>query len=249
MRKLWIGLAMAGLMVASAAAGAMAATGTRKQIEVEYKNIKISVDGNQVDTSDAEPFLYVAQGRNYVPARALAEALGAKVDWDANTNTVLVYTENYLKTTTDGEYKVWSSPADGFTIRVPRGFLRADMPTSILQLVLPDATGNLNAVVAVGKADLPQDGTSLTDKANALVYGLSQTFLPGATVTRTTADASQVTLEGTTVLMGGQVPATFTLRLVTSAKGSFIILTITPTAMGSPLQPVMTDIINSFTLQ
>jgi hypothetical protein len=249
MRKLWIGLAVAGLMVASAAAGAVAATGVRQQIEVEYRNIKIAVDGNQVDTSDAEPFLYVAKSRTFIPARALAEALGAKVDWDATTNTVLVYTENYLKTTTDGEYKIWTSPADGFTIRVPRGFLRAEMPTSILQLVLPDATGNLNAVVAVGKADLPQDGTSLTDRANALIYGLSQTFLPNATVTRTTADATQVTLDGTTALMGGQVPANFTLRLVTGAKGSFIILTITPTAMGTQLQPVMNDIINSFTLQ
>ncbi|WP_426450307.1 stalk domain-containing protein [Paenibacillus sp. S-38] len=54
----------------------------------------MQVDGHTVDLSDPEgkeelaPIVY--QGRSYVPAKPLAEALGAKVSWEEATETVVI---------------------------------------------------------------------------------------------------------------------------------------------------------------
>jgi len=247
MRKFWIGMALTGLIVASAAAGAWAAGGTRKNIEVEYRNIKISVDGKTVDAGETEPFIYVAQGRTYVPARPLAEALGAKVGWDEASSTVQVYTANYVKATTDGEYKVWSMPAQGFAIRAPRGFVQMELGAATLQLALPNpATGN-NSIVAVTQSDAPSDGSTLAQRMDAIIAGLTQTFLPGAKVTSAAETGNQRTVEGTTSLFG-QGSAAFTLRLVATAKGDWLILTLAPGEIQSQMAPVMKEIMGSFTL-
>ena len=63
---------------ASAASGLVPAN-------LQYNNIKINLNGNNVATS-AEPF--IIDGTTYLPVRALAEALGLAVEWDATTNTV-----------------------------------------------------------------------------------------------------------------------------------------------------------------
>jgi len=65
------------------------------QKTVEYKNIQVSLDGKKLDLKDAagnavEPFMF--DGTNYLPARALAEALGLDVAWDGSTNTVVLKT-------------------------------------------------------------------------------------------------------------------------------------------------------------
>ena len=52
---------------------------------LQYNNIKINLNGSNVATS-AEPF--IIDGTTYLPVRALAEALGLAVEWDATTNTV-----------------------------------------------------------------------------------------------------------------------------------------------------------------
>jgi len=71
---------------------ALASTGA-KTIEIYYNNIKITLDGVQVTPRDGqgnivEPFTY--QGTTYLPVRAVANALGIAVDWDANTKTVIL---------------------------------------------------------------------------------------------------------------------------------------------------------------
>lgn len=53
--------------------------------------IKLVVNGQEI-TSDVPP--QTINGRTMVPARPLAEALGAKVEWDAKTNAVVVTNNN-----------------------------------------------------------------------------------------------------------------------------------------------------------
>lgn len=54
-------------------------------IPVSYNNIKVIVDGKELQTSK-EPFTY--EGTTYLPIRAVAEAVGKDVTWDGNTKTV-----------------------------------------------------------------------------------------------------------------------------------------------------------------
>lgn len=49
----------------------------------------VTVNGQQVIFTDAQPFLD-ENGRTMVPLRFVAEALGAKVDWDASQNMVTI---------------------------------------------------------------------------------------------------------------------------------------------------------------
>lgn len=63
-------------------------------ITVTYDNVKVVVDGRQVqfgkDTKgkQIEPFIY--NGTTYLPLRAVAEAVGKQVQWDANTKTAFL---------------------------------------------------------------------------------------------------------------------------------------------------------------
>jgi len=54
--------------------------------------ITVYVDGNKLDFKDAEPF--IENGRTLVPFRAIAEALGAEVGWEAKTQTVTIVKAN-----------------------------------------------------------------------------------------------------------------------------------------------------------
>jgi len=58
---------------------------------LNYNNIKISIDGKQIEPKDAsgnlvEPF--IIDGTTYLPVRAVASAMGKSVQWDGETNTV-----------------------------------------------------------------------------------------------------------------------------------------------------------------
>ena len=64
-----------------------------KTITAVYNNIKIKINGTEIDPKDAngnkvEPFIY--NGTTYLPIRAVGEAFGMKVDWDDTTNTALL---------------------------------------------------------------------------------------------------------------------------------------------------------------
>ena len=77
--------------------GTAGATYGKVQKEIEYRDIKVSLDGEILDLRDAkgntvEPFMF--GGTNYIPARALAESLGLEVAWDgANATVVLTHPE------------------------------------------------------------------------------------------------------------------------------------------------------------
>ena len=83
MKKKVVVLGLVGAM-ALGTCTVSAANGTRN-ISATFRNIKIVVDGKQVSTS-AEPFIY--NGTTYLPIRAVGEAVGKEVTWNAGTNTV-----------------------------------------------------------------------------------------------------------------------------------------------------------------
>lgn len=56
-------------------------------IPVSYNNIKVMVDGKELQTSK-EPFTY--DGTTYLPIRAVAEAVGMDVTWDSATKTAIL---------------------------------------------------------------------------------------------------------------------------------------------------------------
>ena len=61
---------------------------SKKVIEIQVGNLIAKVNGNNV-TLD-QPAVLLPTGRNVIPARFIAENLGATVDWDGDTSTVIV---------------------------------------------------------------------------------------------------------------------------------------------------------------
>lgn len=67
--------------------------GRRETIEVTYRDIQLTLNGETVTPRDAqnrvvEPFIY--QGTTFLPVRAVAGALGIEVDWDDATSTIMM---------------------------------------------------------------------------------------------------------------------------------------------------------------
>lgn len=86
---------MLTMLLILAMCGTAFATTGKFQREIEYRDIKVSLDGKILDLKDAkgntvEPFMF--GGTNYIPARALAEALGLDVTWNGSTSTVVLTT-------------------------------------------------------------------------------------------------------------------------------------------------------------
>ncbi len=74
------------------------ATNGSKTAELFYRDIKISLNGKEITPKDAngnpvEPF--IIDGTTYLPVRGVAGALGLDVDWDGNTNTVILKEKGY----------------------------------------------------------------------------------------------------------------------------------------------------------
>ena len=83
-------------------AGTVSATNGTVMKELEYRDIKVSLDGEILDLRDAqgnvvEPFKF--DGTNYVPVRAIAQILGLNVAWDGKNATVLLTTPEEQKPT------------------------------------------------------------------------------------------------------------------------------------------------------
>ncbi len=99
-------------------ASSFATTGTMQKL-LEYNNIKITLNNQEIVPTDAngnyvEPF--IIEGTTYLPVRAIANALGLNVNWDSNANTVslsnapssaqpndtVLYNKNRIKITYNG---------------------------------------------------------------------------------------------------------------------------------------------------
>ena len=83
MKRFLYGMLTASLVFTSALT--LQAKTESVNIPVKYNNIKVTVDGKELTTSN-EPFIY--NGVTYLPVRDVAEATGKAVNWDANTKTV-----------------------------------------------------------------------------------------------------------------------------------------------------------------
>ena len=83
---------IAALLATTAAAATESITRT-----LLYQDISITVDGTEIIPTDVngevvEPF--VMDGTTYLPLRAVSEALGYDVEWDAENNRVVISTES-----------------------------------------------------------------------------------------------------------------------------------------------------------
>lgn len=85
--------AVVGCIVGATVASGVTVLGYNgtKNISATFKNIKIFVDGSELTPRDSagnvlEPFIY--NGSTYLPVRAVGEAVGKDVSYDANTNSV-----------------------------------------------------------------------------------------------------------------------------------------------------------------
>lgn len=83
---------VAAVLVYGAMISASATVGS-KLVELDYNDIKVTLDGEAVNLVDAngtavEPF--AINGTTYLPVRAVSSALGLGVQWDGETNTVIL---------------------------------------------------------------------------------------------------------------------------------------------------------------
>lgn len=77
------------LLLLSSAYALAAAQNANKKIAVWYNNLQIFVDGKELATP-VEPFIMAEKGITMVPLRAISEALGKTVVWDAKTASVYI---------------------------------------------------------------------------------------------------------------------------------------------------------------
>lgn len=83
-----------------------------KTIKVVYMGTKVYVNGKLADLKDAqgnkvEPFAY--NGTNYLPVRAISEALKQNVDWDPKNNAIWIGQRPDI-----GSPNIWLSDLDYF---------------------------------------------------------------------------------------------------------------------------------------
>jgi len=103
MKKRLQGLIAGALIGIILTSGGVFAKQVTETAELFYNNIKISLNGKQLQPKDAdgnyvEPF--IINGTTYLPVRAVANALGINVGWDSNTNTVVLSNQKTENITT-----------------------------------------------------------------------------------------------------------------------------------------------------
>ena len=130
--------------------------------ELEYRDIKVSLDGEVLDLKDAagnhvEPFMF--DGTNYLPVRALAEALGLNVAWDGSTNTVVLTSPDNLTE---------QNPAQETPTQVSGNYSRTN-PAPIgtpQQVTVNTSWGSYTATVEITKAFRGQAAWAAIREAN-----------------------------------------------------------------------------------
>lgn len=100
-KEFWAGM-LTMLLLISMVITVAAKSGTVTQ-ELIYNNIGITLNGQKLNLVDAngnsvEPFMF--NGTNYLPVRAISEALGLNVAWDGNTSTIVLTSKTDQQQTT-----------------------------------------------------------------------------------------------------------------------------------------------------
>lgn len=106
-KKLLVVFSVIALLAVGVSTGVYAAGVAKKISAYQNPGIKVVVDGNTLNlsnqTGSLDPIVY--NGNSYVPAKAVAEAMGGAVTWDAASSTVII--------TTGAASQDNSYPADG----------------------------------------------------------------------------------------------------------------------------------------
>lgn len=155
----WLIAGLTGVFVLGLAAGAYAKDLTT-MLQVRYRDIKVMVDGQEV-VSDTEPFIVVAEGRVYLGARALAEALGATVAWDDASSTVIVTSGQAATETRSGDKIVYSNPRQRISLSVPGTWQSVNSPA--VTAAYSDPVTSSNVTLAVTPAEPGQTLDAQTD--------------------------------------------------------------------------------------
>ena len=99
----WFLFGIVAFILISSFINAVFAASTEKRVMVEliYRDIKITLDGDELIPKDAqgnvvEPF--IIGGTTYLPVRGISNALGFDVDWNDETSTVIL-TSDYVPVT------------------------------------------------------------------------------------------------------------------------------------------------------
>ena len=100
-KTLLVGMLIGGILVPTT----YATVGTITK-ELSYNNIKITLNGNEITPTDAngtyvEPF--IIDGTTYLPVRAVANALDLGVEWNGETNTVMLSDKTFSEAPSVGE--------------------------------------------------------------------------------------------------------------------------------------------------
>ena len=141
MNKKVIASLLVSVLVLGLVFGVNAATGTQ-QIEVNYRDIAIQVNGQTVAT-DVEPFIF--QDRTFVPIRFIAQSLGKMVTWDQEKAQVRVAEPLVLDESFNGKTIYLSKESQVFSIvlegNATTGFMWTAMEydKNLLELIGGDA--------------------------------------------------------------------------------------------------------------
>ncbi len=114
----------------------------------DFKVSDLTILVNQTEVfSDSAPF--ITNGRTMVPVRFISEALGVAIDWDDETKTVIIGSENPMRLTIGADQVI---KADGSTIKL-------DVPAVIVEgrTMIP-----LRAIAELSGADVDWDGETKT---------------------------------------------------------------------------------------
>lgn len=142
MKKQWRGF-ISGIIVATLVLtlGIPALAATVRQLEANYKGIKITLDGKEIVPKDAngvtvEPF--TVDGTTYLPLRPMAGALGLDVAWDGATQTVKMTTPGAVPAETQ-------TPVDAKNITLSNGNYIAgtDFPVGTYNVIAISGRGNV----------------------------------------------------------------------------------------------------------
>jgi len=125
------------------------ATQSSQAITATYRDIKITVNGQEISPKDAngnvvEPFIF--NGTTYLPVRAVAESVGYDVNWDGDTNTVILDKKAVVEEDVEQEIEketeedVKEEVEETVSIILPASFYESIAEEDVINSALEDET-------------------------------------------------------------------------------------------------------------
>lgn len=116
MKKALIGV----LLIISLTAGSGAVYALNRGTFAGFPTVNLRLNGSDIDVAVMETPPVIINDRTYVPLRFISESLGAYVNWDENTRTVIINSSSSTTPDTPGAYSnlPLTQTVDGFAITV-----------------------------------------------------------------------------------------------------------------------------------